>query len=276
MAKTSNLIITKYLPVLGTILALGAIGANCANADALDNIMKVKKIRIAIDPAAPPYSIKDSGTSFSGSEVEVAQLLASDFGVELEIVPTTPANRVPYLMTDKADLVISTLSITPEREKVIDFSKPYSGIQIVVGAPKNAPIKSLNDLVGKRVGTVRGSTNDAEVTKAAIAGTNIIRFDDDATTITALLSGQADAYATAPALLASVNRQNPPQPFEPKIVIKTNLTGIGLRKNEPALKEKINAWVQANIKNGKLNGIYKKYFLTDLPSEVSQAAGATN
>lgn len=255
--------------MMAVMLLVGA--AMPAKADALDTIMGAKKIRIAIDPAAPPYSVKESDGKFVGSEVDVAKQLATDWGLELEIVATSPANRIPYLMTDKADLVISTLSITPEREKVIDFSKPYSGIQIVVGAPKNATINTLSDLAGRKIAAVRGSTNDAEVTKVAPPGANIIRFEDDATAITAILSGQADAYATAPALLTSVNKQNPAQPYEPKIVVKTNLTGIGLRKEEPRLKAKLDQWVQANVKNGKLDAVFKQYFLSNLPEEVVAA-----
>jgi len=214
------------------------------SAQTMDGIERSKKIRIAIDPAAPPYSSKDTQLEFAGSEVDVARLLAKDWGLTLEIVSTTPANRLPYLLTDKADVVISTLSITPEREKVVDFSVPYSGIQIVVAAPRAMNLRSLADLANVTVATVRGSTNDAELTKAAPAGVRIVRFEDDATAITAIVSGQAQAYCTAPALLAPVNQRKPELAMESKIVIKTNLTGIGLPKGDTRLKDKLDAWVR--------------------------------
>ena len=178
-----------------------------------------------------------------------------------------------YLLSDKTDLVISTLSITPEREKVVDFSVPYSGIQIVVGAPRSANIKSLADLASLSIATVRGSTNDQELTKAAPAGTKIVRFDDDATAITAIVSGQVNAYCTAPALLMPVNQRKPELALESKIVIKTNLTGIGIRKGDTRLKEKLDAWIKTNLKNGKLNAIYRKHHGSDLSPEVLKAAG---
>ena len=90
---------------------------------------------MAIDLGVPPYGMKDAALKSTGSDVETARLLAQDLGVELEIVPTTGANRVPFLQTNKADIVISSMSITPERQKVVDFSVPYAAILAVVGAP---------------------------------------------------------------------------------------------------------------------------------------------
>jgi polar amino acid transport system substrate-binding protein len=259
--------------LLSGIVALAAAFPLLVHADVLDNIQQAKKIRVSIDPSAPPYSSKDDKLEYVGSEVDVARQLAKDWGVALEIVPTNPASRIPYVLTDKTDVVISTLSITPERTKVIDFSIPYSGIQVVVGAPRAKALHSLSDLASVKVATVRGSTNDIELTKAAPPGTQIIRFDDDATAITAILSGQADAYCTAPALLAPVNQRKPELAMEPKVVVKTNLTGIGLRKGETRLEEKLDAWIRENLRNGKLNAIYRKHHGADLSPEVTRAAG---
>ena len=80
----------------------------------------------------------------TGSDVDTAKLLAKDFGVEFEYVPTTGATRIPSLQSGKADLVISTLSMTPERAQVIDFSVAY------------APLRTL--LAGKLLGFDNGVT----------------------------------------------------------------------------------------------------------------------
>ncbi|GAC1390900.1 MAG: transporter substrate-binding domain-containing protein [Variovorax sp.] len=252
----------------GLLLAGSALGLGAAHADQLDTITSSKKLRVAIDLAVPPYGMKDDKLNSTGSDVETAQLLAKDWGLELEIVPTTGANRIPFLQTDKADVVISSLSVTPEREKVIDFSIPFAGISAVVGAPKKLDIKSAADLAGKKVVATRGTTNDAELTKVAPKEAQIVRFDDDATSITALVSNQADIFATAPPLLKVVNEKNPAKQMEVKFVMKVNMLAVGLRKNEPRLKDKTDAWVRANLKNGKLNAIYKKFHGVDLPEDV--------
>lgn len=257
------------LSALALALPLAFASAS-AHADQLDTITAAKKIRVAIDLAVPPYGLKDEKLNATGSDVETARLLAKSLGLELEIVPTTGANRIPFLQTDKADIVISSMSVTPEREKVVDFSVPYAAILAVVGAPKGMAIAGPADLAGKKVIATRGTTNDQEVTKILPAGTQIVRFDDDATSITAVVSGQADIFATAPPLLKTINEKNPAKQMEPKFTMKVNMLAIGMRKNEPRLKAKLDEFVKAQLKSGELNNIYKKFHGADLPADVTR------
>ena len=266
-----NAVLSSFVSAMLLAAPLAFVGT--AHADQLDNITAAKKIRIAIDLAVPPYGMKDEKLNSTGSDVETAKLLAKSLGVELEIVPTTGANRIPFLQTDKADIVISSLSVTPEREKVVDFSIPYAGISAVVGAPKSMVLSGPADLAGKKVISTRGTTNDQELTKILPAGAQVIRFDDDATSITAVVSGQADIFATAPPLLKTINEKNPAKQMEVKFTMKVNMLAIGLRKNEPKLKEKIDAFVKAQLKSGELNAIYRKFHGADLPLEVSRNGG---
>ncbi len=245
---------------------LGTVAPACANT--LEQIMQQKVLRVAIDLSAPPYGMKSETMKEVGSDVETANLLAKDLGVTLQIVPTTQANRIPFLLTNKADIVISSLSITPERAKVIDFSIPYAVIQSVIGAPKDAPIKQMGDLAGKTVVTARGTTNDQNVTKLAPPGTNIVRFENDATAITAITSGQANIFSTAPSIIAALNKKDPAKALDIKVVMSTSKMGIGIARNNQQLKEKINELIRENLKNGQLNTIFKKYHATDLPQDV--------
>ena len=255
----------------GVVAGLLGLASVTAQANDLSTVKANKVIRIAIDLGAPPFGTKDATLKAIGSDVETAELLAKDLVVKLEIVPTTGANRVPFLLTNKADLVIASFSITPEREKVVAFSVPYAAIQAVVGAPKSMNIKSLKDLVGKTVISTRGTTNDLAITKQALPGTNILRFDDDATSITAVASGQGDIFATAPPLLKAINKKSPAKNMEPKILLSTAMLGIGLDKKSTELKAWVDNWVRANLKNGKLNGIYEKYHGSPLPENVLSA-----
>jgi len=254
------------------LLAVPLALPGAAHADQLADILAAKKIRVGADLSVPPYGMKDEKLNSTGSDIDTARLLAKDLGVELEIVPTLGANRIPFLMTDKVDVVISSFSITAERQKVIDFSLPYAAILAVVGAPKSMNIKTPADLAGKRIAVGRGSTNEAELMKIAPPTAQIVRYDDDATGSTAIISGQADAFATAPSLFLRINQLAPAKQMETKIVMQANMLGIGLRKNEPALKARIDAFVKANLKSGELNTIYKKYHGTDLTPEVLKNA----
>ncbi len=118
-----------YAVAIATI-CMAALGSTAARADLLDDVMKAKKIRIATDLAIPPSGMVDGNMKPTGSDVETAQLLAKDWGLELEFVQTTGATRIPNVQTNKADIIISTLSVTPDRAKVIDFTKAYAASAI--------------------------------------------------------------------------------------------------------------------------------------------------
>jgi polar amino acid transport system substrate-binding protein len=250
-------------------LAVVAFGFACmsqaVHADTLDDIKARKAIRIAVDLGTPPFGYTDEKLKPQGSDYETAQKIAKDLGVELQIVEVTGPNRIPFLMTKKADIVVSSFSITPERMKAVQFSKPYGALDFVVAAPQNSSIKELKDLEGKRVGVVRGNIQDLRLTPIAPKGTTIVRFDDDATTATALLSGQVDAICTPSIVSNALAKQNPGKNLENKFSISATAYAVGLRKEETALADWINQWIDTNRKNGELAAIYKKWIGTDMP-----------
>jgi len=260
----------KHSMIAAAIAATCLMGVTVAKADLLDDIMAAKKIRISTDLAIPPSGMVDSAMKPVGSDVETAQLLAKDWGLELEFIQTTGATRIPNLQTNKADIVISTLSVTPERAKVIDFSAPYAALQSVVGGLKTLDVKSWDDLKGKTIAVSRGTTQDTALTNKAKdgGGFNVARYDDDATMVTAAVSGQADFVATSATIVNQIGVKNPARPFDPKVLITTFDLGIGVKKGEPRLVAKLNEWIAANLKNGKLNEIYKKYHGADLPANM--------
>lgn len=249
-------------------LCVAGLGAAAAKADQLDDIMKAKKIRIATDLAIPPSGMIDANMKPTGSDVETAQLLAKDWGLELEFVQTTGATRIPNVQTGKADIIISTLSVTPERAKVIDFSKPYAALQSVVGGLKSIAVKDWSDLKGKPIAVSRGTTQDTTLTNMKDRDLTIARYDDDATMVTAAVTGQNDFIATSATIVNQIGVKNPQRPFEPKLPITTFDLAIGVKKGEPRLMAKLNEWIDANLKNGKLNEIYKKYHGSELPESM--------
>jgi polar amino acid transport system substrate-binding protein len=257
--------------VLGSLLAVTLLGsASMSFADTLDTIKQRKKILVAVDIGAPPFGMLDAQARQSGSDIESAQLLAKDLGVELEVVPVSGPNRVPFLLTKKADVVMASFSITDERKKVIDFSAPYAVLQVVIGGPSKQKVTSFADLSGKTIAVTRGTTSDQELTRGVkeVANVNIVRYEDDATTNTAVATGQQDYIAAAMSVIPQVKKANPSRDVEAKFSMKGFPLGIGLRKNEPELKAYLDGWVRTNVQNGKLNDIYKKYFGVSLPGDM--------
>ncbi len=253
------------------VAAAAMIGlSHAANADALDDIKKAGKIRIAIDLGVPPYGMTDAQMQPTGLDVEAAKALAKDWGLQFELVPTTGASRIPSLQTGKADLVISSLSYTAERAKVIDFSLAYAVLRTVIAAPKSVNVKSLAELDGKTVGTVRGTTHDTQLTKEGPKGMKLVRYEDDATEGQAFLSGQVDIFSTAEMLVPQLDKKNPARQVEVKFILDSFKLCVGVKKGEDRLLAEVNKWVLANIKNGTLNGLNKKYFGSDLPELITK------
>jgi polar amino acid transport system substrate-binding protein len=230
----------SFIAAALTTVCMAALGATAAKADQLADIMKAKKIRIATDLAIPPSGMIDSNMKPTGSDVETAQLLAKDWGLDLEFIQTTGATRIPNVQTGKADIIISTLSVTPDRAKVIDFTKPYAALKSSVGCLKSVNVKSWDDLKGKTVAVSRGTTQDTELSKMKDRNLQLARYDDDATMVTAAVSGQADCVATSDTIINQIGVKNPSRPFEPKVLIQNFDLAIGLRKGEPQLMAKLN------------------------------------
>lgn len=237
-----------------------------ARADALQDIAARGTLRVAVPQDFPPFGSVGTDMAPVGYDIDVAKLIASKMGVKVELVPVTSANRIPYLQTNKVDLVISSLGKNAEREKVIDFTVAYAPFFNGVFAPAGFAAAKPEDLAGKTVGVTRGAIEDLELTKVAPASTNIKRYEDNNGTISAFLSGQVEAVATGNVVAAAIIARNPPKRPELKFLIKDSPCYIGLNKEQPALLAKVDAIVTAAKKDGSLNAIAQKWLSADLPA----------
>ena len=198
-------------------LGLGAaltVFAPFACAQSVADIKKKGEITIGMLVDFPPYGTTDAKNQPDGYDADVAKLLAKDWGVKANIVPVTGPNRIPFLLTNKVDLLVASLAITPERAKQVQFSQPYAAATIVLYGASKTPIKAAADLKGLRVGVARASTQDVAVTKAAPEGTEIRRFDDDASAMQALISGQVDAIGCSVTVAAQIAKRVPANTYE--------------------------------------------------------------
>ncbi|MGQ0664060.1 MAG: transporter substrate-binding domain-containing protein [Pseudomonadota bacterium] len=258
--------------VLGAIAAVAVAAFSVGAAEAqttLDRIIKEKKIRITAEVTSPPFGILDRSGQPDGSEIATARQLAKDLGVELELVQVTAPNRIPALLAGRADVAISSLSITLDRAKTVMFANPHGALSIVIAGPAKVAIKSPADLAGKRIGIGRATLEEQEVPKIAPAGTNLVNFDDIAATIQSLLSGQVDAVGMSAFAAKSVADRNPSAQIENKFTVRTAYYAAAVRPGDHDLLRVINTWVFLNKQNGTLAQIYEQYTsvkLVDLPT----------
>ena len=226
---------------------------------ALDDLMAKKAITIAIPTDFPPYGFMGIDLKPQGLDIDMANYIGAKLGAKVELVPVTSANRIPYLQTKKADLVISTLGKNPEREKVIDFTAAYSPyFQAIYGA-KSLSIKSVDDLKGKTIAATRGALEDQELTKIAPSGTEIKRFEDNNATVSAFVSGQTQLLATGASVASNMIQRNPQLNAEYKLLLKDSPNFIGVAKGEESLRVRVNAIITEAKKSGDLDKMAQKW-----------------
>jgi polar amino acid transport system substrate-binding protein len=248
--------------------ALVAGGAAQAQT-ALDDVLKAKEIKIAIPTDFPPYGFVGTDLKPQGLDIDMANYIAAKLGVKVELLPVTTNNRIPYLQTRKADLVISTLGKNPDREKVIDFTVAYSPFFIAVFAPKTVPVKTPADLAGKSISVTRGSVDDMELTKVAPPSTELRRFEDNNATVSAYLAGQTQLLATSAQVAGAMMAKNPQMGTEFKFVLKDSPNYIGVGKGEDKLRQKVNDIITDARKNGDIDKMAMKWLgrpAGDLPN----------
>ena len=246
------------LPALLAFIALLSTGL--ANAQsALDSIQKSRLIKIAIPTDFPPYGFVGTDLQPQGLDIDMANYIGAKMGVKVELVTVTSANRIAYLQTKKADLVISTLGKNPEREKVIDFTSAYSPFFQAVYAAKFLSIKSMDDLKGKSIAVTRGAIEDQELSKLAPAGTDIKRFEDNNATISAFVSGQTQLVATGASVAGNMIQKNPQLNAEYKLLLKDSPNFIGVGKGEDALRTRVNAIIADAKKSGDIDKMAQKW-----------------
>jgi polar amino acid transport system substrate-binding protein len=240
---------------IGLITSLAAVPAV---ADALDDIVARKTIRVAVPTDYPPFGSVGADMQPRGMDIDIANLIGEKLGVKVELVPVTAPNRVAFLQSGKTDLTISSLGKTEERAKVIDFSIAYSPFFDAVFGKKEPPVKEYADLSGKIISVTRGSMQDKELADLAPKAV-VQRFEDNNSTIAAFLSGQVGMFASGTPVAAAIKRRNPNLDLELKIVLANSPCYVGVVKGETRLLEKVNGIIREAKASGKIDELSVKW-----------------
>ncbi|MES2956833.1 MAG: transporter substrate-binding domain-containing protein [Pseudomonadota bacterium] len=267
MSMSTTIDRRHLIAAAGAIALLSSLGAQAQTA--LDEVMARKLIRIAIPTDFPPYGFVGTDLKPQGLDIDMGNYIGAKLGVPVELVPVTSANRIPYLQTKKADLVISTLGKNAEREKVIDFTAAYSPFFQAIFAAKTMPVKTAADLAGKTVGVTRGAIEDLELSKIAPPSADIKRFEDNNATVSAFVSGQVQVIATGASVAGNMMARNPALGAEYKFVLKDSPNFIGVGKGEDKLRLKVNEIIAAAKASGDIDKMATRWLgrpAGDLPN----------
>jgi len=255
-------------PAAGLALLAATTPASAQQAGAigtLDRIIRDRKIRVTAEVTSPPFGILGRDGQPDGSEIAVGRQLARDLGVEVEFVQVTSPQRIPSLLAGRADIAISSLSITHDRAKTVMFASPHGALSIVIAGPQRTRIASAADMAGKRIGLTRATLEEATVPGIAPPGTNIVYFDDIGATIQAMVSGQVDAAGMSAFAAKSVAERNARAGIETKFTVRTAFYGAAIKPGDYDLLQFVNTWVFLNKQNGTLARIYEEKTGVPLP-----------
>jgi polar amino acid transport system substrate-binding protein len=257
--------ILKGLALAAAALGLLAAQPSPGQAQSVDEIVKKGKLVVGVLTDLPPFGVVGSNGEPDGYDPDVAKLMGKYMGVPVELVPVTGPNRIPYLLTNRVDVLVATFGITPERAKQVSFSIPYGSIDIIVAAAKSKAISKPDDLAGTRIAVARASTQDTAITAMAPKTATIQRFDDDATAAQAYLAGQVDVLGSNNVIVSGIAKDNPKLELERKIVLRRQYQGITMRKSATDLLQWTNTFLYFIKNNGELDAIYRKWLNEPMP-----------
>jgi polar amino acid transport system substrate-binding protein len=254
----------KRLTTALIALATGiGIAAGSAAADPL-------KIGISAEPY-PPFTYKAADGGWTGFEVELADAICAEMDRECTITPTGWGGIIPALNSGKIDVIMNSMSITTERDKVIDFTNPYYYTRGAFVAPNDAEISEIpGDLDGMILG-VQGATTHANYAREALRGTvsSIQQYDKQEQANRDLLAGRVDVIlADEIAMSAFVGRDDVTsveiKAKAPKHPAFGEGIGIGVREDDDDLTQALNDAIGTVLENGTCTELSKKYFGTDI------------
>jgi putative glutamine transport system substrate-binding protein len=192
-----------------------------------------------------------------GLDADLARAIAGELGVKTRWVEPPSSERLNYLEGNKADLVISALTITAERVKRIDFSVPYYRAGQSLMVKRGSSIQSLGDLSGKKVCTGRGSSSEATLKEKAPQAT-LVLFDRYAEAAQALVAGRCDAVSTDDVILFGLIATTPDTELHGTPFTDEPLA-IGVKKGRDDLLALVNDVLQTMKRDGRLKALYDRH-----------------
>lgn len=246
----------------GSLLATSASHAQTDTS--LSGLRQSGVVRIANTQASPPWSSLDQNNEPSGYDVDVAREVAKRIGVaKVTFIADSFSSFVDGLRTGKYDIVVNSMAATAERKKIVDFSDAYAPQEFRVWVnERSGDIKDVNDLAGKNVGVVAGTSNEVWA-RAHLPNSTIHSYDNGGFLYGDLAAGRVDALIESH--FAGVKERNinhlPIKEVGPPLTI--SLGCIAIPKNKPALTAAINKAIAGMINDGTLEALGHKWLGTD-------------
>ena len=255
----------KSLLFLTALAAAAAIMTGCSgkesSSEAGGDSQEQEVLTVAMELAYPPFETKDEQGNPSGVSVDFMKDFGEYIGKEIRIENISFDGLIPSLQTGKADMVMSSMTITEERKETVDFSEPYANALLAVLTNKDSQITSVDDLnqEGKKVAVKTGSTGYLYA-QEHLKNAEIIALQDESACVMEVSQGKADGFIYDQ-LTIYRNWQNnldttnavfiPFQDVEP--------WGIAVKKGNTELLDQLNEFIETYREDGGFEELTEKY-----------------
>lgn len=232
----------------------------------LETIKTRGKLIVGVFSDKPPFGFVDEKGEYVGFDTDLAKRFAKDLlGDEkrIEFVSVEPASRIPFLQSDKVDLILANMTVTPERREAVDFTNPNLRVAVQALVPEASPVKTVDDLTAKTTIVTTGTTADLWLTQNH-PDWKVLKFEKNSESLQALANGRGDAYAQDNLVLFNWAKQNPGYRVLPQKLGDEAPIAPAVKKGNIELRDWVNAELARLGEEKYLLTLYDQYVRQDL------------
>lgn len=224
------------------------------------NLLLARIISVGMDLSYPPFEMSDKDNKPSGLSVDFVRAFAKENGYGLKIKNIAWDGLIPALRSKQIDMIISSMTITPQRARVLSFSKPYASSNLAILTKINSDIKSAKDLNGKVLALRRGALGHLWAVKN-LPKSRLLLFDKEEMAVLEVLQGKADATLYDDLSVYKIWQKNKKslKAIFGNFEQSPGYWGVGFNKDEKDLLIKMNVFIDKAQKNGLFDSLGDKY-----------------
>lgn len=230
----------------------------------LKRVLDAKKVRVAMIPDNPGWSVLGSDGKWAGYDADIARMFGDALGCQVEFISTDGASRIPMITSDKCDIVISGIAPLDERAKSVTFTEPYAAAGVLGLCRKDHMMNQWGDLSDKKISLARGTTSDIFASEQ-FPGAQIVRFDNIADAFMALKTKKVDVMLEEDAQVYSLARDNDDLAPMDVDVGRANFACMAVAQKDQDWLNFVNNFIRNNLYNGEFEKLYEKNFQHVMP-----------